>query len=190
MTSRDFSFLTLRDLTAYGSNGATIKDNYVLTVSSYGKQLWTNNLILNNITASTINISTISASTISFQNCNINLGMDTGSTLQGSNTIAIGCHAGQSNQSSFSVAIGQNAGEVAGIKIQTKTIPLKNINTISLYLNPLRQRDYYNYIVESKPKRVVFNPGTENPELYQLLQLNAIEYEIACTLVLLTTNQF
>jgi len=88
------------------------------------------------------------------------------------------------------LAIGQNAGEVAGIKIQTKTIPLKNINTISLYLNPLRQRDYYNYIVESKPKRVVFNPGTENPELYQLLQLNAIQYEIACTLVLLTTNQY
>jgi predicted CoA-binding protein len=88
------------------------------------------------------------------------------------------------------LAIGQNAGEVAEIKIQTKTIPLKNINTISLYLNPLRQRDYYNYIVESKPKRVVFNPGTENQELYQLLQLNGIQYEIACTLVLLTTNQY
>lgn len=88
------------------------------------------------------------------------------------------------------LAIGQNAGEVAGVKIQTKAIPLKNIDTITLYLNPVRQRDYYNYIVESKPKRVIFNPGTENPEFYQLLELNGIKAEIACTLVLLTTNQY
>src|SRR3970040_3158482 len=88
------------------------------------------------------------------------------------------------------LAIGQNAGEVAGIKIQTKAIPLKNIDTVTLYLNPARQRDYYNYIVEAQPKRVVFNPGTENPEFYQLLKLNDIKVEIACTLVLLSTNQY
>lgn len=88
------------------------------------------------------------------------------------------------------LAIGQKAGEVAGVKIQTKAIPVKNIDTITLYLNPVRQRDYYNYIIEAKPKRVVFNPGTENPELYQLLELNDIEVEVACTLVLLATNQY
>ena len=88
------------------------------------------------------------------------------------------------------LAIGQNAGEVAGIKIQTKAIPLKNIDTVTLYLNPARQRDYYNYIVEAAPKRVVFNPGTENPEFYQLLKLNNIKVEVACTLVLLATNQY
>lgn len=88
------------------------------------------------------------------------------------------------------LAIGQNAGEVSGIKIQTKLIPIKNINTVTLYLNPLRQRDYYNYIIESKPKRVVFNPGTENPQFYQLLQSNGIAVEVACTLVLLATNQY
>ena len=88
------------------------------------------------------------------------------------------------------LAIGQNAGEVAGIKIQTKAIPLKNIDTVTLYLNPARQRDYYNYIVEAQPKRVVFNPGTENPEFYQLLKLNDIKVEVACTLVLLSTNQY
>ena len=69
------------------------------------------------------------------------------------------------------LAIGQNTGEVAGVKIYTKAIPLKNIDPITLYLNPTRQRDYYNYIVEAKPKRVIFNPGTENPEFYQLLTL-------------------
>ena len=88
------------------------------------------------------------------------------------------------------IAIGQNAGEVAGITIRTKSIPLKNIDTVSLYLNPTRQREYYNYIIETKPKRVIFNPGTENPEFYQLLESNAIKSEVACTLVLLTTNQY
>jgi predicted CoA-binding protein len=88
------------------------------------------------------------------------------------------------------LAIGQNSGEVASIKIQTKAIPLKNIDTISLYLNPMRQRDYYNYIIEARPKRVIFNPGTENPEFYQLLELNDIKAEVACTLVLLSTNQY
>ena len=88
------------------------------------------------------------------------------------------------------IAIGQNQGEVAGISIRTKNIPLKNIDTVSLYLNPTRQRDYYNYILEAKPKRVLFNPGTENPEFYQLLKSNNIKVEEACTLVLLATNQY
>jgi predicted CoA-binding protein len=88
------------------------------------------------------------------------------------------------------MAIGQNSGEVAGITIKTKNIPLKNIDTVTLYLNPLRQRDYYNFIIATQPKRVIFNPGTENPEFYQLLKLNNIKVEVACTLVLLTTNQY
>ena len=88
------------------------------------------------------------------------------------------------------LAIGQNTGEVGGVKIHTKAIPVKNIDTITLYLNPVRQRDYYNFIIESKPKRVIFNPGTENPEFYQLLKANVIGVEVACTLVLLATNQY
>lgn len=88
------------------------------------------------------------------------------------------------------IAIGQQAGEVAGVKIQTKAIPVKSIDTVTLYLNPRNQREYYNYIIESQPKRVIFNPGTENPEFYQLLKSNSIEVEVACTLVLLSTNQY
>ena len=88
------------------------------------------------------------------------------------------------------LAIGQNMGEVAGVKIRTKMIPLAGINTVTLYLNATRQRDYYNYIIDCSPKRVIFNPGTENPEFYQLLELNNIKVEVACTLVLLATNQY
>jgi predicted CoA-binding protein len=88
------------------------------------------------------------------------------------------------------LAIGQNTGVVADVTIRTKQIPLSGINTVTLYLNAARQKDYYNYIVETKPKRVVFNPGTENSEFYQLLELNNIKVEVACTLVLLATNQY
>ena len=88
------------------------------------------------------------------------------------------------------IAIGHEVGEVAGIKIHSKAIPLKNIDTVTLYLNPSNQRPYYNYVVESGAKRVIFNPGTENPEFYQLLKLNNIKVEVACTLVMLSTNQY
>ncbi|WP_298150105.1 CoA-binding protein [Flavobacterium sp.] len=88
------------------------------------------------------------------------------------------------------VAIGQKESEVAGVKIQTKQVPFTSIDTVTLYLNPQRQRDYYNYIIGLQPKRVIFNPGTENPEFYQLLRANSIQVEVACTLVMLATNQY
>ncbi|HLA56876.1 MAG TPA: CoA-binding protein [Flavobacterium sp.] len=88
------------------------------------------------------------------------------------------------------IGIGLKAEEVAGVKIHTKQIPLKGIDTVTLYLNPARQREYYNYIIEIAPKRVIFNPGTENPEFYQLLRSNNIQVEVACTLVLLSIKQY
>lgn len=88
------------------------------------------------------------------------------------------------------VALGLKDAEVAGVKVQVKHVPFTNVHTVTLYLNPQRQRDYYNYIIGLEPKRVIFNPGTENPEFYQLLRGNGIEVEIACTLVMLSTNQY
>lgn len=88
------------------------------------------------------------------------------------------------------IAIGQKQGIVENISIHTKMIPISQIHTVTLYLNPNRQRDYYNYIIEAQPKRVIFNPGTENLEFYQLLKVNNIKFEEACTLVLLTTKQY
>ena len=66
----------------------------------------------------------------------------------------------------------------------------RDIDTVSLYLNPERQEEFYDYIIELKPNRVIFNPGTENPDFYKRLIRNNIGYEEACTLVLLRTNQF
>ena len=88
------------------------------------------------------------------------------------------------------VAFGLNEGEEAGIFIDTQLKEYQDIHTVTLYLNPKHQKEYYEYVVSLKPKRVIFNPGTENPEFYKILNENDIDYEIACTLVLLSTNQY
>lgn len=87
-------------------------------------------------------------------------------------------------------AVGLKEGIVAEVAISTKKEEFENIDTVTLYLNPKRQEEYYDYIISLKPKRVIFNPGTENPEFYEMLRRNNIEVEVACTLVLLGTNQY
>ena len=88
------------------------------------------------------------------------------------------------------VAIGLKKGKVAEVNIDTELLPYKGINTVTIYLNSKRQKAFYNYLVSLKPKRVIFNPGTENPELYSILKENNIAFEESCTLVLLSTNQY
>ena len=88
------------------------------------------------------------------------------------------------------VAIGLRKGVVAGVPIETEKKNFKNIHTVTLYLNAKRQKDYYNYIISLQPKRVIFNPGTENEEFYKILEDNQIDYEVACTLVLLRINAY
>ncbi len=87
-------------------------------------------------------------------------------------------------------AIGLKKGVVAGVDISTEKETFENIDTVTLYLNPKRQQEYYDYIISLNPKRVIFNPGTENPEFYEMLRQNNIGVEVACTLVLLGTNQY
>ncbi|MEE4000379.1 CoA-binding protein [Tenacibaculum sp. FZY0031] len=88
------------------------------------------------------------------------------------------------------VAIGLQKGIVADVTIETENIFLENIDTVTLYLNPKRQESYYEYIINLEPRRVIFNPGTENVEFIKLLKEKGIESEIACTLVLLSTKQY
>jgi predicted CoA-binding protein len=87
-------------------------------------------------------------------------------------------------------AIGAKKGTVLDVDIVVEKLPFENIDTVTLYLNPTRQKEYYNYILELKPKRVIFNPGTENMEFVKLLNGDDIETEVACTLVLLSINQY
>lgn len=88
------------------------------------------------------------------------------------------------------VNVGIKKGEVAGVEIEEPGRVHPDIDTITLYIGPHLQSQYYDYILQTKPKRVVFNPGTENAELESLLEANAIAPVEACTLVLLSTGQY
>lgn len=93
--------------------------------------------------------------------------------------------------------VGLRAGEIDGVAVVTFESAIAQaqqhkayFDTVTLYLGPKHQESYMEYIISLAPKRVIFNPGTENPIFYKLLEENSIPYEIACTLVLLSTNQY
>lgn len=88
------------------------------------------------------------------------------------------------------VAIGLRAGEVAGVSFDSEKKAFENVDTVTLYVGPHNQPEYYSYILNLKPQRVIFNPGTENPEFIKKLESAGIYPEIACTLVLLATAQY
>lgn len=88
------------------------------------------------------------------------------------------------------VAIGLRKGEVDGVSFDSEKKAFENIDTITLYVGPKNQPEYYSYIIGLKPRRVIFNPGTENSEFIAKLKVAGIDSEIACTLVLLSTGQY
>lgn len=88
------------------------------------------------------------------------------------------------------VNVGIKKGEVAGVSIESLDVIHEDIDTVTLYVGPARQPLYYDYILKTRPKRVVFNPGTENEELMRIVKQEGIEATEACTLVLLNTGQY
>lgn len=86
--------------------------------------------------------------------------------------------------------IGRESGKIGNQDIQTNKPALEDVDTVTMYISPKRQPEYYDYIVGLNPNRVIFNPGTENPELEDLLAKNNIEPLEACTLVMLSTGQY
>jgi predicted CoA-binding protein len=88
------------------------------------------------------------------------------------------------------VPMGVKEGKILELPILPLFSELKDIHTVSIYLSSKHQSAYYNYLVKLNPKRVLFNPGTENAEFGILLSSHGIYWENACTLVLLSTNQY
>ena len=88
------------------------------------------------------------------------------------------------------VAIGKKTGKVGDVSIETDHIPVESVDTVTLYLNPRNQREYYDYILELKPNRIIFNPGTENDDLIKRAKENGIEPVLGCTLVMLCTGMY
>ncbi len=88
------------------------------------------------------------------------------------------------------VSIGNRRGQVLDVPIETTQQPLTDIDTVTLYLNPTNQEAYLDYILSLKPKRIIFNPGTENIKLEQMAEEAGIEAVEACTLVLLSIGRY
>lgn len=86
--------------------------------------------------------------------------------------------------------VGLRKGVINGLEIITDKPGLKDIDTVTLYVGPDNQPYWYDYILSLKPKRLIFNPGTENPELEQMAADQGIETTQACTLVLLSIKQY
>ena len=87
-------------------------------------------------------------------------------------------------------AYGIHSGAIGEIEISSEWPKEEEFDTVTLYLNPKRQEEYYDRILALKPKRVIFNPGTENSEFQKMLSANEIGFEEACTLVLLSIGSY
>ena len=88
------------------------------------------------------------------------------------------------------VNVGIKPGEVAGVPIEKPETIHSDIDTVTLYVGPQHQEELYDYILKTHPKRIIFNPGTENSELRRMANEQGIETEYACTLVLLSIGQY
>ena len=88
------------------------------------------------------------------------------------------------------VNVGLKKGEVAGVPIERPETPHTDIHTVTLYVGTRNQPPLYDYILNTKPKRIIFNPGTENSELASLAKEKGIETVEACTLVMLSVGNY
>ena len=88
------------------------------------------------------------------------------------------------------VAIGRKKTRVGDVEIETGKKDFPEVDTVTLYINPRLQPEYYDYILSLHPKRIIFNPGTENDELRKMAEEKGIETEYACTLVMLSIGQY
>lgn len=88
------------------------------------------------------------------------------------------------------VAIGRRNARVGDTEITKEKLAFPDVDTVTLYMNKNNQKEYLDYILSLKPRRIIFNPGAENEELVQRAQQNGIQTMEACTLVMLSTNQY
>lgn len=86
--------------------------------------------------------------------------------------------------------VGIKEGNIEGELILLGKPLIENVNTVTLYVSKKNQPEWYDYILNLKPKRIIFNPGTENDELVKLAKEKGIKSEVACTLVLLSIDKY
>ncbi|MEM9527750.1 MAG: CoA-binding protein [Bacteroidota bacterium] len=93
------------------------------------------------------------------------------------------------NQLPF-VNVGIKQGELFGVPILQGTPALEGVDTVTLYLGSKHQPPYYDWLMGLQPRRIIFNPGTENPELAKMAREQGIETVVGCTLVMLASGQY
>lgn len=88
--------------------------------------------------------------------------------------------------------VGIQLGEVAGQQIHDlrKKPDIKDVDTVTMYIGTRNQPEWYDYILSLKPKRIIFNPGTENDEFEKMAEEQGIETVEGCTLVMLRSRQY
>jgi len=94
------------------------------------------------------------------------------------------------NKHHEAIPVGIKEGVINGTQILLGKPELKDVDTVTLYVGPQNQPEWYDYVIGLKPKRVIFNPGTENSQFENLLQKNNIEPIEACTLVMLSIGNY
>lgn len=88
------------------------------------------------------------------------------------------------------IAIGNKAGKIEDVDIIVGRPNESKVETVAIYLSPKNQEAYYDYIIGLKPERILFPPGTENPDFYKKANALGIETEEACPLVMLKTGSY
>jgi predicted CoA-binding protein len=88
------------------------------------------------------------------------------------------------------VAMGLREGEIYGVQIEKPFTRFEQIHTVTLYMGPAVLKQYHQYIFDLKPSRVIFNPGTEDPEFQMRLANAGIEVVEACTLIMISSDQY
>lgn len=88
------------------------------------------------------------------------------------------------------LALGNKEGQIADVTIHTNRPQTDKVETVAIYLSPKNQESYYDYILGLQPTRILFPPGTENPEFYRKANSLGIETEEACPLVMLKTGVY
>ena len=92
-------------------------------------------------------------------------------------------------QSGYKVrCFGLKSGTIQDVDIETELPSGEKIHTLTLYINPIHQKDIIDDLLALKPKRIIFNPGTENPDFEKRAISQGIEVLEACTLVMLSTS--
>jgi predicted CoA-binding protein len=88
------------------------------------------------------------------------------------------------------VAVGFKPGYIKDIEIRTGTPDIADVDTVLLYLGEKKQQEFYDYVIGLNPRRVIFNPGAENPEFQDMLKENGVEVVRDCALVMISTGSF